>query len=192
MSRDAAPPVRLLNRSHAAGNSKWTVYFDHIQAENGVEVHNYVVLKPPSGRSDHITGVTVLPLIGDEAVLLRAYRHPLEQYFWELPRGFVEPGEEPGLAALRELEEETGLICAPENLHPLGLMTPEASTIIGKGALYVAVDCRAGGRRVEDEPGLGAVHRIARPELRAMLERNEIEDGFTMATLYRAMRFWAP
>jgi bis(5'-nucleosidyl)-tetraphosphatase len=36
-------------------------------------------------------------------LLLRAYR------YWDFPKGIVEKGEEPFLAALRELREETGI-----------------------------------------------------------------------------------
>ena len=38
-------------------------------------------------------------------LLLRAYD------YWDFPKGRVEPGEEPLAAALREVEEETGLRC---------------------------------------------------------------------------------
>ena len=37
-------------------------------------------------------------------LLLRAYRN------WDFPKGRVEPGEEPLAAAVREVEEETGLV----------------------------------------------------------------------------------
>lgn len=37
---------------------------------------------------------------------------------WGLPKGLVEPGEEPSQTALREVREETGLVA--EILHPLG------------------------------------------------------------------------
>jgi bis(5'-nucleosidyl)-tetraphosphatase len=37
-------------------------------------------------------------------LLLRAYRN------WDLPKGLVEPGEDPFAAAVREVEEETGIV----------------------------------------------------------------------------------
>lgn len=39
---------------------------------------------------------------------------------WQMPQGGIDPGETPGIAALRELEEETGV--------PPGLVTVEAET----------------------------------------------------------------
>ena len=40
---------------------------------------------------------------GPRFLLLRAYRN------WDLPKGLVEPGEQPFAAARREVEEETGI-----------------------------------------------------------------------------------
>ena len=43
-----------------------------------------------------------------EMVLVRQYRHGIDDYTLELPGGCVDPGEDPKKAVLRELQEETG------------------------------------------------------------------------------------
>jgi ADP-ribose pyrophosphatase len=54
-----------------------------------------------------------------EVVLVRQYRSAWEQWTVELPGGLLDPGEEPGFCAARELEEETGFrLTRP--LEPLG------------------------------------------------------------------------
>lgn len=40
---------------------------------------------------------------------------------WDIPKGLAEPGEDFRSAALRELQEETGLSVAPESLRDLGV-----------------------------------------------------------------------
>ncbi len=177
------PTITLVARRLACENGKWQVYLDHIRA-GATEVPDYLVIAPKAVVDDLITGVTVVPVSEGRIVLLRSYRHAIEREIWEAPRGFVDPGDTPAAAALRELEEETGLTCEAGALRPLGCVANEASTIRGRNALFVAENCRPIGRRDAEEPGLGAVHALTSDEVRAMLARFEIEDAATVAALY--------
>lgn len=60
---------------------------------------------------DHPGAVAVLALDAqDRAVLIRQYRHPIAAHEWEIPAGLLDiPGEDPLVAARRELAEETDL-----------------------------------------------------------------------------------
>ena len=75
------------------------------EAEDGC-VRNWeaAVRNPPT------SAVMILPLIvpDDEVVIIRQFRPPAGSYVWETPAGLIDPGEDPGTAALRELAEETG------------------------------------------------------------------------------------
>jgi 8-oxo-dGTP pyrophosphatase MutT (NUDIX family) len=46
--------------------------------------------------------------------------HVTGQHHWDLPKGGIEPGESPQRAALRETEEETGLVLGAESLFDIG------------------------------------------------------------------------
>jgi len=53
--------------------------------------------------------VIVVPVLDDgRLVLERIYRHPYKAWLTEFPAGGIEPGEDPVVAAARELQEETG------------------------------------------------------------------------------------
>lgn len=57
-------------------------------------------------------GVIIYSIYGekrDRVVLVRQYRYPIGGYIYEFPAGLVEPGEDPHIAGIRELKEETGL-----------------------------------------------------------------------------------
>ena len=62
----------------------------------------------------HAGSVAVVAIDDQERVMLvRQYRHATREVLWELPAGLLdEPGEEPAVAAARELAEEAGLVAA--------------------------------------------------------------------------------
>ena len=57
----------------------------------------------------HPGAVAIIPVTEEgKLVLVEQYRKALERSLIEIPAGKIDPGEEPAVTAVRELEEETG------------------------------------------------------------------------------------
>jgi 8-oxo-dGTP pyrophosphatase MutT (NUDIX family) len=181
--------VTIKARRLAAENTKWRVYFNHLSDEQGNDVPDYLTIEGQSPRDDRVTGVTVLPVLHNDFVLVRAYRHALGTELWEVPRGFLDAAETPADAALRELTEETGLSCPPSHLVPLGCYAPEASTMAARGALFAATQCTGTLRLPEDEIGLRAIESVDATRMSKLVADGQIEDAATLLAYYR-FREW--
>ena len=84
---------------------------DRVRLPSGAEVEREVVR--------HKGAVVVLPLHENGRVeLVRQYRYPPDAILIELPAGKLDPGENPGECAMRELAEETGWRAT--EIHELG------------------------------------------------------------------------
>jgi ADP-ribose pyrophosphatase len=93
-----------------------------VHVERSEELHHgrifdlvHEAVRLPSGLRQeldmvvHAGAVCVAALDGDGRVLLvRQYRHAAGEWLLEIPAGRLEAGEDPLVAARRELEEETG------------------------------------------------------------------------------------
>jgi ADP-ribose pyrophosphatase len=74
-----------------------------VQFPNGTSHEVAVVRHPPS--------VVLIPIDDQgKVVVIRQYRPSVDRLLWELPAGSLEPGETAEAAAVRECEEETGLV----------------------------------------------------------------------------------
>jgi ADP-ribose pyrophosphatase len=77
---------------------------------NGTVHEVAIVRHPPS--------VVLLPLQGNrQVILVRQYRPSVRRELWELPAGSLEAGETVETAAVRECEEEVGLV--PGRVEPI-------------------------------------------------------------------------
>jgi ADP-ribose pyrophosphatase len=184
-----------VGRRTAARNRVLEVFLDHIRDAGGGEVEDFMVVAPRGGDSQGVTGVAVLPLLDGEpasdagdcrrVVLLRVFRHPIAAFTWEVPRGFVDAGEQPAAAALRELAEETGYVCEPAALHELATIEPEPGILAARTRLFVARHCRAGGGPREAEPGHAGLHVLPVAAALALARDGGVREACTLIALLR-------
>ena len=72
----------------------------------------------------HPGGACALYVKDGRVALVKQYRYVYGEDVVELPAGKLEKGEDPKLAALRELEEETGISARPDDAELLYVMYP--------------------------------------------------------------------
>jgi 8-oxo-dGTP diphosphatase len=115
----------------------------------------------PAGMTP-VPAVGVVCFRGDKVLLIRRGRPP-RQGQWSLPGGRIEPGEPAMAAALRELEEETGI-----QAELLGLIDVVDGIFPEAGVHYVLIDYAARWTRGEPQAGDDALEAVFLPLGEAM------------------------
>lgn len=115
-----------------------------------------------------------------EVVLIRNQRWQVGRTLWELPAGTLEPGEDPQLAAGRELEEEAGYRAG--RMDKLGTFFSAPGISTEQMHAYRATELEQIGQRLEADEQI-EVHAVPLEMARQMMLRGEIADAKTMATL---------
>ena len=186
MSRDKEKDAyRLRQRRLACENIRFEIFLDDVENPNGEIVRNYLVVAPKVRTGELITGVAVLPEVDGKLGLLRIYRHAIQRHLWEIPRGFVDPGESDRSSALRELEEETGLLCADADLESLGVFAPEPGILAARVHLFVAHRCHAVRPFSGEEFGHKEFRLFDPAQLSALHATGEIQDSSTLIACFR-------
>jgi len=180
---------RRFARRLACENSLFRVYFDSLRSSSGEEVPRFLIIRPKIATRDGIVGVCILPELRGRIGLMRGYRHQFRRQLWQAPAGFIDPGETSRRAALRELEEETGLTCAPRDLVSLGDYAPDAGLIEGRVALFVARNCRSLAKRrpAATEVGAGRLVFFDLRRLKALALRERWVGGSTLIACLRLL-----
>jgi ADP-ribose pyrophosphatase len=105
----------VLGRTRAFDGKVFDVDREEVRLPHGRTVTVDVVRHPKS--------VVMIPVPeAGHVVLIRQYRHAVNQWLWELPAGSVDDGETPEQAARRECHEEIGQV--PETIVRLAAMFP--------------------------------------------------------------------
>ena len=112
-------------------NEKWlSVRRDVVQLPSGRIVDDYFVWDSPKV----VMIVAVTP--DGKFVMVRQYRYAIDKILTQFPAGGVDDNEEPAVAALRELEEETGYSSTDTPLL-LGKSAPYSTKITTIQEIYL-------------------------------------------------------
>lgn len=144
----------------------------------------------PSGNTaireiaHHPGGAVAVPLLPDrQVILIKQLRYPFGRHLLELPAGKLSPGEDPEIAAGRELTEETGWVAG--HLEKLTSIYTTPGFCDEELHIYLATglhESESGPQREEGEHDM-TVHVIPLAEAVAMVVRGEIQDSKTIAGL---------
>ncbi len=149
------------------------LYLDTVRLPNGQQTVREIIRHPGA--------VAMVPLLPDgRVILVSQHRAAVGRLMLEIPAGTLEPGEDPLLAAERELQEEIGY--RPGRLDYLGLEYVAPGTTTEKIYLYLATDLVAAPLPGDEDEFIEQV-TLPLEEALARVMRGEIEDGKTIAAL---------
>lgn len=156
-----------------------TLYAGEVELDNGNLAYREVI--------SHTGGVVVVPVLGDQVVLIRQYRIALEKDILELPAGRLEPDESPLNCGVRELEEEIGyradkMVLATEYYSSVGFANEKAY-------VFLAFDLRKTERNPDEDERIHIEH-YPLAEIEGMLNRKEIEDAKTIIGLRELLAYY--
>ena len=117
-------------------------------------MHDQYRLAPETTARDYVVldvpdWVNVIAVTKDEhVVFVRQFRHGVREVTLEIPGGMVDPGEQPGDAAMRELREECGY--AGANALCLGWVHPNPAIQNNRCHTYLVRDAELVGEQQPD------------------------------------------
>jgi 8-oxo-dGTP pyrophosphatase MutT (NUDIX family) len=131
------------------------------------------------------TGVVALTE-DNHLFLVGQYRYTMNCYSWEIPEGGAEGGEDPLVAAKRELKEEAGVEAGlweqlGGEVHVSNCVSSE------RGVLFLARQLSEGVASPEETEML-KVKKVPFSEALVMVDRGEIADGLSIIAILRAAR----
>ncbi len=131
----------------------------------------------------HPGAVCMVPLDADGRLLLvEQYRHGARKRLLEIPAGTLEPGEDPGETAAREMREEVGMRAG--RVEPLGGFWIAPSWATEYLHLYLCTELTPDPLPGDEDEDIEVV-RLSREEALAAIDEGRIIDAKSIAGILR-------
>ena len=114
-----------------------------LELASGLTFEQYVMRLPRCAMT------VVLDEPAERILLIWRHRFIIDRWMWELPGGYIDPGEDGITAAAREVEEETGY--RPRSIEPILTFQPMTGSADSAHELYLARGADRVGAPLADE-----------------------------------------
>ena len=147
---------------------------------NGQQLQASIVQAP-----DWINVIALTP--ARDCILIRQFRFGCQRVTIEIPGGMLDAGEQPLVAAKRELREETGY--SAEHWTPLGRVAPNPAFQRNHLYMFLAEDCRLEGAQIQDPGEDIEVTLTPLSEIRRLIADEEIDHALVLVTFLKAQQY---
>lgn len=139
-------------------------------------------------RREYVThpgGVCILAINEKRQIIMeKQFRYPFHKIIYELPAGKLEKGENPTLAAIRELEEETGY--QAQSINSLGEMYPSVGYTNEIIYLFFTNDLKKTSTHFDEDEWID-IEWVDLEKVIQMIQENQIHDAKTICLIGKYM-----
>ncbi len=152
---------------------------DSIVLPDGTQIDDYYV------REGHGFSVVFALTPGQDVVLVRQFKYGSARITLELPGGYIDEGEDPADAAVRELAEETGYVA--DRIEPVKTFATEPSNSSARMHVFFARNVRKETEQKLDATEAIEVELCPLAALRQLLAAGEIDSMGQVAAIYTVL-----
>jgi len=177
--------------SNGTERTRWKIRGDRKVDENPRIRLSVASLELPDGtvfdqyvmRMPRCAMTVVLDEAAERMLLIWRHRFIIDRWMWELPGGYIDPGEDGRAAAAREVEEETGY--RPRSMEPVLTFQPMAGSADSAHELFLARGADRVGAPLADEAE--QVRWMPLAELPGLIATGEITGAATIIGAQHAL-----